>query len=424
MEHKSSRIRAAFVAGVAIVALGVSFAVAPVAKAAEPIKIGFSMALTGGLAGGGKQALVAMEMWAADVNKKGGLLGRQVKLVFYDDQTNPKNVPGIYAKLLDIDKVDFVVSGYGTNLIAPALPVVIQRELVFIGLFGMANNKKWKYDRYFQILPSGPDPAVDFSRAWFDTVMQLKPTPKSIAFVAADAEFARNLKEGAVANAKRLGLKITYNKNYKPGTPDFTPIIRAVNATNPDVFYVASYPPGSAGMTRAVSEVGTKVKAFGGGMVGLQFAGIMKGLGPKLNGVLNFDFYVPEPNMNLYPGVKDLLARYQKVAPSRKVDPLGYYLAPWAYAYLQILGDAINAVGKIDHAAIAKHMHSAEFSTVVGKVKFGKNGEWAKGRTLTVQWQNIKNKNDLQQFTKPGIRKIMAPAAYATGSVKPFNAMR
>lgn len=424
MKQQSSRIRAAFVAGVAIVALGVSFAVAPVAKAAEPIKIGFSMALTGGLAGGGKQALVAMEMWAADVNKKGGLLGRQVKLVFYDDQTNPKNVPGIYAKLLDIDKVDFVVSGYGTNLIAPALPVVIQRELVFIGLFGMANNKKWKYDRYFQILPSGPDPAVDFSRAWFDTVMQLKPTPKSIAFVAADAEFARNLKEGAVANAKRLGLKITYNKNYKPGTPDFTPIIRAVNATNPDVFYVASYPPGSAGMTRAVSEVGTKVKAFGGGMVGLQFAGIMKGLGPKLNGVLNYDFYVPEPNMNLYPGVKDLLARYQKVAPSRKVDPLGYYLAPWAYAYLQILGDAINAVGKIDHAAIAKHMHSAEFSTVVGKVKFGKNGEWAKGRTLTVQWQNIKNKNDLQQFTKPGIRKIMAPAAYATGSVKPFNALR
>ena len=424
MIPRFSKLRAAFVAGVAMAALGVSAAVVPAAKAAEPIKIGFSMALTGGLAGGGKQALVAMEMWADDVNKQGGLLGRQVKLVYYDDQTNPKNVPGIYAKLLDIDKVDFVVSGYGTNLIAPALPVVIQRDIVFMGLFGMNNNKKWKYDKYFQILPSGPDPAVDFSRAWFDTVMQLKPTPKSIAFVAADAEFARNLKEGAVTNAKRLGLKITYNKNFKPGTPDFTPIIRAVNATNPDVFYVASYPPGSAGMTRAISEVGTKVRAFGGGMVGLQFSGIMKGLGPKLNGVLNYDFYVPEPNMNLYPGVKDLLARYQKVAPSKKVDPLGYYLAPWAYAYVQILGDAVKAVGKIDHAAIAKHIHATEFSTVVGKVKFGKNGEWAKGRTLTVQWQNIKNKNDLQQFTKPGTRKIMAPAAFATGTVKPFNALR
>ena len=216
MVPKFSKLRAAFVASVAIVALGVSSAVVPAAKAADPIKIGFSMALTGGLAGGGKQALLAMEMWAADVNKKGGLLGRQVELVFYDDQSNPKNVPGIYAKRLDIDKVDFVVSGYGTNLIAPALPVAIQRDIVFMGLFGMNNNKKWKYDKYFQILPSGPDPAVDFSRAWFDTVMQLKPTPKSIAFVAADAEFARNLKEGAVTNAKRLGLKITYNKNFKP----------------------------------------------------------------------------------------------------------------------------------------------------------------------------------------------------------------
>ena len=425
LEKFTKRRRGLALAGVLGVTLIFAQALMTTAtRAAEPIKVGFSMALTGALAGGGKQALVSMEMWAEDVNKKGGLLGRQVKLVYYDDQTNPKNVPGIYAKLLDIDKVDFVVSGYGTNLIAPAMPVVIERDLVFMGLFGMNNNKKWKYDKYFQILPSGPDPAVDFSRAWFDTVMALSPKPKSIAFVAADAEFARNLKEGAVTNAKRLGLKITYNKNYKPGTPDYTPIIRAVNATNPDVIYVASYPNGSAGMTRAVSEVGTKAKAFGGGMVGLQFAGIMKGLGPKLNGILNYDFYVPEPNMNLYPGVVDLLARYQKVAPSRKVDPLGYYLAPWSYAYLQVLGDAVSAVGKIDHAAIAKYIHATEFSTVVGKVKFGKNGEWANGRTLTVQWQNIKKKNDLEQFTKPGIRKIIEPAAFATGTVKPFNALR
>ena len=403
----------------------VTFAVfATSVSAKEPIKIGFGMALTGGLAGGGKQSLVGMEMWADDINKKGGILGRPVKLIYYDDQTKASTVPGIYAKLLDVDKVDFVVSGYGTNLIAPAMPLVKQRDIVFMGLFGMDCNKKWKHDKYFQILPSGPDPAVDFSRAWFETIMQLDPKPKSIAFVAADAEFARNLKGGAEVNAKRLGMKVTYNKNYKPGTPDFTPIIRAINATNPDVIYVAAYPPGATGITRAVSEVGTKAVAFGGGMVGLQYSGIMKGLGPKLNGILNYDFYVPEPNMNAYPGVVDLLKRYQKVSVARKVDQMGWYLVPWAYAYLQILGDAVNAVGKIDHAAIAKYMHATEFNTVVGKVKFGKYGEWEKGRTLTVQWQNIKKQNDLQQFAQPGIRKIMAPAAFATGKVKPFNSLR
>ena len=394
------------------------------ALAACPIKIGFSMAQTGALAGGGKQALVSMKLWAEKVNKAGGLLNCPVKLVYYDDQTNPKTVPGIYAKLLDIDKVDFLVSGYGTNLIAPAMPVVMQRDMLFMGLFGMNNNKKWKYDKYFQILPSGPDPAVDFSKSWFDTVMAMNPKPKSIAFVAADAEFARNLKDGAVENAKRLGLKIVYNKNFPPRTADHTPIVRAVNATNPDLFYVASYPNGSAGLVRAVSEVGTKARAFGGGMVGLQFSGIMKGLGPKLNGVLNYDFYVPEPNMNAYPGVVDLLKDYQKLAAAAKVDPLGYYLAPWSYAYLQILGDAIKATNSKDQAKVADYIRKTEFNTVVGKVKFGKNGEWAKGRTLTVQWQNIKKNNDLQQFTKPGIRKIMNPSKFATGKVQDFNALR
>ena len=159
-------------------------------------------------------------------------------------------------------------------------------------------------------------------------------------------------------------------------------------------------------------------------MVGLQFAGIMKGLGPKLNGVLNYDFYVPEPNMNAYPGVTDLLAEYQKKAPAAKVDPLGYYLAPWSYAYLQILGDAIKATNSRDQAKVAAYIRKTEFNTVVGKVRFGKNGEWAQGRTLTVQWQNIHNQNDLNQFTKAGVRKIIQPSSFATGKVKPFNALR
>src|SRR5213593_4305616 len=112
-----------------------------VARAADPIKIGLGMALTGGLAANGKPALMAMQMWAEDVNKKGGLLGRQVQLIYYDDQTKPATVPAIYSKLLDVDKVDIVMSGYGTNMIAPAMPIVIDRKLLFLGLFGLANNE-------------------------------------------------------------------------------------------------------------------------------------------------------------------------------------------------------------------------------------------------------------------------------------------
>src|SRR5579871_5806304 len=130
------------------------------APAAEPITIGFGMGLTGGLAAAGKSALLAMQIWQDDVNAKGGLLGRPVKLVFYDDQSNPATVPGIYTKLLDVDKVDFIVSGYGTNLIAPAMPVAISHNRLFLGLFGLAVNSEFHYPRYFSMLRAGPETLI------------------------------------------------------------------------------------------------------------------------------------------------------------------------------------------------------------------------------------------------------------------------
>jgi branched-chain amino acid transport system substrate-binding protein len=113
------------------VAFAVAMAVAPAptsAQSSEPIKIGFSLALTGPLAPNGKQALLGAKIWEEEINAKGGLLGRKVELINYDDQSNPANIPGIYTKLLDVDKVDLVNGPYGTNLIAPALPVVMQRR--------------------------------------------------------------------------------------------------------------------------------------------------------------------------------------------------------------------------------------------------------------------------------------------------------
>ncbi len=421
----ANRVRVWLLGGLVAAAFVLSAPLANTAQAQDkdPIKIGFSMALTGALAGGGQQALLGIELWAEDVNKSGGLLGRQVELVFYDDQTNPKNVPGIYSKLLDVDKVDLILSGYGTNLAAPAMPIAIEREMVLMGLFAMDINTKWEYEKYFSILPAGPKPAEGFSQYWFDTVKQYNP--KTIAVIAADAEFAQNLKKGAVANAKAAGLEIVYEENYSPKTPDFTPIIRAANAKKPDLIYIASYPNGSTGLVRALAEVGTDAKAVGGGMVGLQFAGIMAGLGPMLNGILNYDFFVPEPTMNLYPGASDLIARYQaKVkAENLKVDALGYYLVPWSYANADVLGQAVNAVGSLDHDAIAEYIHNNEFESVVGKIKFGDNGEWLQSRTIVVQYQGITN-NDLGQFAKAGTRKIMAPADIKTGDVQEFNALR
>ena len=399
----------------AVAAITLATGFAPVARAAEPIKIGFSMTLTGGLAGNGKAALIAMKIWEKDVNAKGGLLGRPVKLIYYDDHTNPADVPGIYTKLLNIDKVDLVVSSYGTNLIAPAMPIIMRKKLTFLALFGLAVNDRFNYGRYFQIMPSGPVPKEDWSRGFFELAMAQSPKPKTIALLATDSEFARNAVAGARINAKKNGLKIVYDKTFKPGTADFSPIVRAVQATKPDLFYVGCYPPGAAGITRAARELDLKVKMFGGGMVGLQYASLQTKLGSMLNGIVNYDFWAPEPTLN-FPGVKAFLKKYQAEAAKAGVDPLGYYLPPYAYAYLEILGQAVNAVGSLDQGKLADYIHKTSFKTVVGHVKFGANGEWAKTRVLQVQFQNIKD-NDLNQFRQAGKTVVLYPSEWKSGKL-------
>ncbi len=147
-----------------------------VAHAGNPITIGFGMALTGGLAPNGKAALLAMQVWESDINAKGGLLGRPVKLIYYDDQSNPATIPGIYTKLLDVDKVDLVVSGYATNMIAPAMPIIMQHNRTFLGLLGLAVNSEFHYPNYFSFTPTGgPEPKQSFAAGFFATAMAQNP---------------------------------------------------------------------------------------------------------------------------------------------------------------------------------------------------------------------------------------------------------
>ena len=145
------------------------------------IKIGSSMAMTGGLGPNGKSALLAWKIWEEDVNAKGGLLGRKVKLIYYDDQSNPSTVPGIYTKLLDVDKVDLVVGGYATALLAPAMPVIMQRKKVFVGLLGLSVNTEFNYPNYFAMIPSGPDPKPAFTKGFFEIAMAQDPKPTTVA---------------------------------------------------------------------------------------------------------------------------------------------------------------------------------------------------------------------------------------------------
>ena len=388
----------------------------------QPDLIGFSMALTGSLAVNGKSGLLATQIWAEDQNKKGGLLGRPVKLVFYDDQTNPSLVPGIYTKLMDVDKVDFVVSGYGTIIAAPAMPVVIAHDATFISLFALDINEEFKYPNYFSMLPVGPDPRPAITEGFFEIIKANKEKLglKTIALATGDGEATRNGSDGARVNIKKAGLDVVYDKTYPLATTDFSPIIRAIQATNADIVLISAYPNDSVGVIRSANELGLKTKVFGGNMTGPQSTSIKTSLGPMLNGIITFDWWLPAPALR-FPGVMEFLQQYQARAGQEGVDPLGYYLGPWAYARMQVLADAVEGTNSFDQQKIADYIRGHAFKTVVGDVKFGSKGEWSTSRILTVQFQNIKG-TTVDDFRDGKGEVVVWPDQYKAGdAVLPYT---
>ena len=385
------------------------------AQGAAPIKIGFSMALTGPLAANGKQALLGAQIWQEEVNAKGGLLGRQVELVNYDDQSNPATVPGIYTKLLDVDKVDLIVSGYATNMVAPVIPIAMQRGKTLIGLFALAANSEFHYPKYFSMLPSGPTPKESFSEGFFQIAAAQNPKPQTVAIAAEDADFSHNAADGARNNIKKYGFKTVYDKTYPPNSTDFSPIIRAIQATNPDLVVFCSYPLSSVGLALSANELGLKPKMMGGGMVGLQATVFKNKLKSKLNGIVNYETWVPSPKL-MAPAAA-FFKTYQSRATGQGIDPLGYYLGGWGYAYFQVLQQAIEGSKSINDDKLADNMRSREFKTIMADVKFGKDGEWTKSGMLQVQYHGITDAADLETWRGMSYQTVLTPADEKTGNV-------
>jgi branched-chain amino acid transport system substrate-binding protein len=404
------------IAGTAVaVAACAMFVATATAQNKEPIKIGFSMALTGPLAANGKQALLGMKIWEEETNAKGGLLGRPVKLINYDDQSNPSTVPGIYTKLLDVDKVDLVLGGYATNMNAPAMPVIIQKKKTFISLFALDVNHDFKYPKYFSVLPTGPQTKPSFTEGVFQVAQQQNPKPSTVALVVEDAEFSNNACDGARENAKKFNMKIVYDKKYPPSTTDYTPIIRAVQAANPEVVIVCSYPLGSVGIVQAVNELNYKPKIIGGAMVGLQATVFKSKLGPKLNGIINYETWVPSEKM-MAPAA-EFFKKYQARAGAEGVDPLGYYLGGWGYAYISVLGDAVKGANSLDDDKIAAYLRKTTFKTIMGDWAYGPGGEWTKSGMMQVQYHDIKEGAGLETWKGMSYQTVLTPPSLATGKV-------
>jgi branched-chain amino acid transport system substrate-binding protein len=385
------------------------------AQSGNPIKIGTGLALTGGGAPAGKMLLAALELWRDDINAKGGLLGRPVEVIVYDDQSTTSNVPGIYTKLITVDKVDLLVGPYGTNFVAPAMPTIIQNNKMVISYTAIGINRQYNYPKYFSMVPVGQQGVNAFSRGFFEVAAAQTPKPQTVAILAADAEFAQSTAQGAREELKKHGFKLVYDKSYPPSTTDYTPVVRAVAATNPDVVYVGAYPPDNVGIIRAANEIGFSPKMFGGAMIGMLITPIKAQLGPVTNGLVISEAFVPSPKLQ-YPGLADLMKRYQAKAATLKTDPIGFAFVPFGYAAGQVLAQAVSETKSLDHDKLAAYIHGATFQTVAGEIAYGKDGEWKETRQYLTQFQNVEP-NNVDQFRDGSKQPILYPPQYKTGDV-------
>jgi branched-chain amino acid transport system substrate-binding protein len=380
-----------------------------------PIRIGYCLSLTGPVADNSRSARLAHDIWREDINNRGGLLGRPVELICYDDHADASRVPGIYKRLMDEDGVDLVVGGYGTNSLLPAMRLIMERQRFFVGLMGLGVNNLLAYPNYFAMIPTGQDPNAALTEGFFALAAEQSPRPATVALLSADAEFSRNPVLGAKANSEKYGFQIVHEATYPLTTEDFVPVIDAVAESGCDLLFLCSYLADSIGLVRTIHAHPFRPKMVGAGMIGPQNTAVKTALGPMLNGFVNYEYWVPTPK-RMFPSVQEMLNTYQARAGAAGVDLLGHYTAPLAYAQMQVVAQAVQATGGFDDASLSAYARGTTFHTVMGDIRFGVNGEWAEPRVLQVQFQGISG-HEVDQFRNGSRQIVVSPPNFVSGKL-------
>ena len=280
--------------------------------------------------------------------------------------------------MITVDKVDLLLGPYGTNFVAPAMPTIINNQKMTITFTAIGINDNFHYPKYFSMVSTGPEGINSFSIGFFDMAAAQQPKPQTVAIIAADAEFAQSAADGARRQIKKHGFNLIYDQSYPPSTTDFAPVIRAVQATNPDIVYIGAYPPDNVGIIRAANEIGLRPKIMGGAMIGMLVTPIKVQLGPIANGLITGRTCAPrQPGRSLErPIFSSATGRgrwFKNRSAWLRLGSVRLFGRPG-------VGAGGSCLKSLDQDRLAEYMHKASFKTVSGDFSFGKDGEWLTSR--------------------------------------------
>ncbi len=225
----------------------------------------------------------------------GNLLGQPVELVCFDDQTNPNLVAeasggGFFRQ---VERGGGGIGGGGDNSVAPAMPLIIERERFFIGLMALAVNAKFHYPGGFGGVPTGGGPGGALTQGFFEVAGQQRPKPATVAILAADAPFSQSPVQGAKDNLAQKVMQVIFEGKYPLSTTDFKPYMEDLKRINPDVLFLCSYINDSIGLIKAINAIELSPRVVGGAMIGPQNGVVKVELRPLLNGLVNYEYWLP-----------------------------------------------------------------------------------------------------------------------------------
>jgi len=349
------------------------------ALAADGIKVGVLLPLTGSQAKFGEIEKRSYEMAAAEINAKGGVNGKKIELLFEDDTGKPDVGRSGMEKLISREKVPVITGGYSSSVTAAAAPVAQQFKVPFVICTGSADDVTEKgYDYVFRVNP----PASEYPNAVKSFLHEVGKDVKTIALLYENSAFGQSSSKSFEADAVALGLKIVVKEGYQAGAIDFKPILTKVKAANPDMIYMVSYVMDASLLMRQSKELRINPKMFVGGGAGFTLPEFAKSAGDASDGVYSATLWV---DTLPFPGAKEYASNFRK-----KYGSETEYHGAEAYAAMYVVADALKRAKSITPRDVRDALVKTDLKTAFGPVKFisyGKKTQQNKLDTYLVQWQ-------------------------------------
>jgi branched-chain amino acid transport system substrate-binding protein len=346
------------VATLALLALGVG-----IAGAADEVVFGGAISQTGRFAEPAGRQVNAIKMWVDDVNGRGGLLGRKIKLVLLDDKSDTQTAVKLYEKLITEDKVDVLLAPYSSAITEAVANVNERYKMPFVA-YGAASSPIWDKGRkyIFSIVAV----AEDYQKGAVYLAKQIGV--QKIAIIGEDSLFPRQSGIGAKHWAGKLGIQVVLEENYPQKQTDFTALLQKAKAAGAEAIISDSYFADAAAQVRQLRELNLNFKMFSG-TVGPGLPKFAEQLGPTAEYILGYSQWEPLPAVLKHPGMKEFIAEYQK----RYGEEPNYH-AGTTYGALQVTEAAIKQAGSFDNQKIRDAMASIDVTTIFGHFKVNAKG--------------------------------------------------